>query len=365
MGKRIGLLTLPLNANFGGIIQAVSLSEALRRDGHEVVLLNRRRPVSRWQKLAMPVLAALPGQNIRGFRAMEQARQLQRGFIDKHFDDRSAVLRSPEQMRAALEAQNLDAVIVGSDQVWRLSYIHPEAVGDFFLGFVPDGVRRISYAASFGVGTWDYPERTAEVADLLRRFDAVSVRERSGVGICASTFGRMDARHVLDPTLLVTSDFHRAMAQSLPSGTAPVGSGRHNALFYMLDNPEIRHATLAALGPDYAETEILLSDSATISVPQWLRSFHEADFVVTDSFHGTIFAIVFRKPFLSIVNQARGTERFSSLLTMLGLEDRMIAQNVAEDLNARIAEPIDFDAVYQRLEVFRQGSASFLQEALS
>lgn len=364
MGKRIGLLTLPLNTNFGGIIQAVSLSETLRQRGHEVVLMDRRRPVQGWQRLAMPILSAIPFQNIRGFRGMERARRLHRSFIQAHFDGRTPVLRSSAEMRRAAAEAGLEAVVVGSDQVWRLSYLHPAAVSDFFLGFLAEGgPRRIAYAASFGVGTWDYPDRTAEVADLLGKFDALSVREASGVTLCREQFGRADCAHVLDPTLLIAPEFHHRLAATVP--VAPAVAGRRSALFYMLDNPAIRQAALAALGPGYAETGLSLGDSDKVTLPHWLSGFRDADFVVTDSFHGTIFSIVFRKPFLSIVNQARGADRFTSLLGRLGLQDRMVSEDSAEDLAALIARPIDFDAVHARLNDLRQDSAAFLDQALA
>ena len=363
MTKRIGLLTLPLNSNFGGIIQALSLSEAMRKMGYEVVLLDRRRPIARWQRLVLPLLAILPFQNIRGFRGMERARRFHRAIIDRHFDGRSAVLRSSEDMRVAAAAEKLDAVVVGSDQVWRMSYLHPQAVRDFFLGFLPkNGPRRVSYAASFGVGTWQNPERTTEISRLLHHFDAVSVREQSGVEICRETFGRDDAVHVLDPTLLVDTAFHHVLADSTtPPERSP---NKRGALFYMLDAPKIQKAALSALGDEYEAMSLSLSDSASISVPQWLSAFKSADFVITDSYHGTIFAIIFRKPFLSIINHSRGAERFTSLLSKIGLDHRLLSDDCTGQLVELIAQPIDYDAVHEKLSSQRDMSVAFLKQAL-
>lgn len=364
MGQRIGLLTLPLNANFGGIIQAVSLSEVLRQYGHEVVLLDRRRPVKAWQKLVMPLLAAIPFQDFRGFRSMERSRRLHRSFINAHFEGRSSVLRSSPEIRRAASELKLDAVVVGSDQVWRLTYMHPDAVADFFLGFINDSrTRRIAYAASFGVGSWEYPDRIEEIAPLLGKFDAVSVREASGVTICDAVFGRGDAAHVLDPTLLIEPEFHRRLSSDIPAAPSP--DGRRMAFFYMLDNPDIRSAALSALGPGYAAAELTLKDAHTITLPQWVSRFRDADFVVTDSFHGTVFAIIFRKPFFSVVNHGRGADRFTSLLGQLGLEDRLISPDNSVEIEALVARPIDYDEVHRLLDDLRRDSTEFLERALA
>lgn len=363
MGKRIGLLTLPFHANFGGIIQAVSLSEALRQRGHKVFILDRRRPAHHWQRLAMRVLAVLPGQNIGGFRARRRMQNVHRDFIESHFDGRSAICRSSAEMRRATALLKVDAVVVGSDQVWRLAYMHPDAVADFFLGFITDNrTRRISYAASFGVGSWEYPGRTEEIAPLLGKFEAVSVREASGVTICKEVFGRDDAAHVLDPTLLIEPAFHHRLCSDI--AVPPRTDGRRTAFFYMLDNPDIRSAALSALGSDYAAAELTLKDGHTVTLPQWVSRFRDAEFVVTDSFHGTVFAIIFRKPFLSVVNHGRGADRFTSLLGQLGLEDRLIAPDNTTEIEALVARPIDYDEVHRRLADLRRDSAEFLERAL-
>ena len=217
--RQAGILTLSLNANFGGIIQAVALSHWLTSRGWETTLLNRRRPVSRLQALALPILAYLPFQNIRGIRHRETARRRHLPFINRHFTRRSPILRSSADMERTVKTQGIEAVIVGSDQVWQIKYLNRNLVPDFFLGFGgDDAFRRISYAASFGVGTWNFPEQTETVSKLLARFDAVSVREASGVDICRDDLGRGDAQHVLDPTLLVDPAFHRSVAAPAQPG---------------------------------------------------------------------------------------------------------------------------------------------------
>lgn len=363
MAKRVGLLTLSLNVNFGGIIQAVALGHWLTAQGCEVVLLDRRRPGSRLKAmlipLVLPILGYLPIKSLRGFHYYEMSRRLHRPFIERNFTRRATNLRSSADMARAVRKHKLEAVIVGSDQVWRIDYMDRSMVGDFFLGFGEDGeFRRLSYAASFGVSTWTYPDLTAEVARLLARFDAVSVREASGVEICRDVFGRADAVHVLDPTLLVPAQFHHDNC----AGT-PAKQGK-TVLCYLLDQPQIRAQVLAQLGPDHRERTLSLTHSDTITLPMWLAAFRDADFVLTDSFHGMIFSIVFERPFIAISNAKRGAARFSSLLDLLGLSDRLILDEAPERLAELVATPIDFAPVRARLAALRRESEGFLHRAL-
>lgn len=358
MVQKVGLLTLPLNANFGGIIQAVALARWLEGQGREVTLLDRRRPVSPLQGLLLPVLEAIPFQNIRGVRQRELSRKLHRPFIEANFNHRTAVLRSPADMARAVREAGIEAVVVGSDQVWRPDYIHADAVQDFFLGFEGD-FRRISYAASFGVGQWNFPEIVSDTAQNLARFDAVSVREASGVTICRETFWRTDATHVLDPTLLVRPDVYDTIA------APPAARSDQSVLCYLLDKPAIRAAALDALGSGYREQSLTLADSDSVTLPQWVAAFRDTDFVVTDSYHGTIFSIIFRRPFISIANTERGADRFTSLLGLLGLEDRLIDADAPEHIAGLVERPVDFDAVHERLAELRGASADFLSAALA
>lgn len=213
MVKRIGILTLPLSINFGGIMQAVALSQFLTAKGYEITLLDKRRPMSRLQRLAMFFLERIPFQNIKGIRRTSQTRKLHSGFIGRYITQRSPVLRTERALAHAVDRYDLDAVIVGSDQVWRMDYLQDDGYKEFFLSFVasPD-IRRIAYAASFGTQEWPHADRTPAVSKLLERFHAISLREKSGVDLCSETFGVSSCEHVLDPTLLIDPQFYLAAA---------------------------------------------------------------------------------------------------------------------------------------------------------
>jgi hypothetical protein len=235
----------------------------------------------------------------------------------------------------------------------------------YFLDFVdPESVRRIAYAASFGMSEWQYHEQTAEAASLLGEFHAVSVREQSGRTICREQLGRSDATVVLDPTLLVDHSFYDQVA--------PVQAGdKTRSLFvYVLDRGKpVREATNAALnylGDDGLTIREVSPDDTTVAtdVPSWIRAFRESEYVLTDSFHGTVMAIIFQKPFVVVPNRERGLDRFTSLLDAVGLSDRILTTADEAEVAKVIDSPIDYGDVAKRLDRLRAESSDFLLSAL-
>lgn len=363
MVKRVGILTLPLAINYGGIMQAVALSHYLTSRGHEVILLDKRRPISRVEQFALFLLERIPLQNIGGVRRVSQARKLHDRFIRRFIPIRTPAFRSEAQLARAVTQHKLDAVIVGSDQVWRMDYLQDDGYREFFLSFVKSPrVRRIAYAASFGTGEWVHQDRTATVRKLLSKFHAISVREDTGVALCKSALGATDCQHVLDPTLLIDPAFYGDVAAPSSKGT-----DKKMLLTYLLDAPDrqpLLDGAVHVLGPDYDMISLKLKQRETIDLPHWLRSFMDADYVLTDSFHGTVFALLFRRPFIAIANAGRGADRFQSLLNALGLSSRLISVNDVGRIPPLIAAPIDYTDVHLRLSDLKKKSEDFINNAL-
>nr|WP_281493698.1 polysaccharide pyruvyl transferase family protein [Ancylobacter koreensis] len=388
-------MTLPLRHNYGGILQALALYKHLTDAGHTVVLLEARHSPSRRQLLLSKLsitLARMPDlsfifeykarlklscfDNIHSFYdkylglTIQKIVRLQvegrfRSFINRHISIRSGAIDDSRQMIGAVKKFDLDTLIVGSDQVWRLDYLPRGMEGDFFFGFAEDmPLRKISYAASFGYGEWRYPEWTSRVTMLLEKFNSISVREDSGLAICSDTFNRQDAIHVLDPTLLHDCAFYDHLA------AARREVGGHSVLQYILDNTPASHSifstALQALGPSYCTLHTSIHESHIAgSIPDWLRSFMDTDFVVTDSFHGTVFSILFEKPFIAILNEGRGADRFTSLLGQLGLLERLVVRPSPAEIERLAATAIDYAAVAPRLASLREQSAAYLERALA
>ena len=170
---------------------------------------------------------------------------------------------------------------------------------------------------------------TANCKNLVKKFDAVSVREDSGVDLC-KRYLDIDSEHLLDPTMLLKKeDYIRLFENS----NTPASPG--TLMCYILDEtPEIellinKIARERGLIPFRASSKVENNRAPLVeriqpSVEQWLRGFYDAKFIVTDSFHACVFSILFNKPFIAIGNKGRGLSRFISLLSRFSLEDRLL-----------------------------------------
>jgi hypothetical protein len=361
---RVGILTLPLHVNYGGILQAAALYRLLKDEGFDPVLM-RKEPENAGtaKRLIRDLLRAIPGQNIGGVRQRAKARKTHEPFVRRFMPNFTAPCHNRQELRAAAEQWQLDALVVGSDQVWRSEYHLDNHYPVYFLNFVPRGIRKLSYAASFGHSDWRYPDHREEVSRLLSEFDAVSVREQSGTVICRDVLGREDCQLVLDPTLVVDPAFYSEAAAPALSKSQP------SLLTYVLDQSDIADVTTVAVGQalpgNYATTSLAIDWNGTqAEVGEWLRSFMDADFVITDSYHGTIFSILFGKQFLAIGNRDRGLDRFTTLLDALSLTDRLVLDANPERIAPLVNRPIDYFEVNDRLTALRRRSRDFLLSAL-
>ena len=264
-----------------------------------------------------------------------------------------------------------DAFIVGSDQVWRPKY--SSCLSSYFLDFTKDqDCKRISYAASFGVSDWELTKKQTILCQrLIKQFDLVSVREDSAVSLCKSHFD-VDAIHVLDPTLLLDQEDYISLVEQEQE---PVSSG--NLMAYILDSNDdkllILDRVAKACGLDSFEVmpQRAFSNSKKSqlhlcsypAVTKWLRGFMDAEYVVTDSFHGSAFAIIFNKPFIAIGNKKRGLTRFDSLLRFFSLEDRLVY--FSSDLSIeQIKAPINFERVNALRNNARMKAVDLLKSVL-
>jgi hypothetical protein len=352
--RRVGLMTLPLHGNYGGLMQIIALYAAVYGFGHTPILINKVENFSGLKRFLSAVLETLPGQNLRQIRGRALARNFHRPFLERVMPEQSNPVRSGADIEAELDRLLIDTVIVGSDQVWRLDYQADGGALNFFLDFGDEDLRRLSYAASFGHSSWPTPKLVEPVGRLIRRFDAVSVRETSGVEICRESFGRDDALHVLDPTLLHEAAFYEALLEP------PAKPG--GVLTYVLDHAEAAVRIARAHGDEI--TTMTPNAGEILSVPQWLGRIAAADFVVTDSYHGTIFSIIFGKPFVTLVNRARGQDRFTSLFPALGLGERMVSDPAGFRPEDMPPMP-DYADIHARLTGMRAQSLDFLRQALA
>jgi len=397
----VGILTQPLTNNYGGLLQAYALQTIIERMGHEVVILNRPMPfvpdtandafipsairfVKNCVKFLMrkPIIKVyhelLPQQHIVANRLTE--------IFVVTYHHKSPDFSTTESLAVYCRKHGIEAFVVGSDQCWRPMY--SPCLPNYYLDFAKDwNVKRISYAASFGVDYWEYSnDETRLCATLAQKFDAVSVREESGIALCKDYLG-VDAVHVLDPTMLLDAEDYNRLVQdfdlkifniALKHRVKTTIDVKDKKLFcYVLNMNEQKRdfiqtvSKLKGLTPvecmpkDFRAQEVfeICPDDCTFPpVELWVQSFRDAELVITDSFHGTVFSIIYNKPFWVLGNPDRGMSRFHSLLKMFGLENRLVSIDKFDNID--IDASIDWSEVNARREELKQKSLSFLKENL-
>lgn len=367
---KIAILTQPLHNNYGGLLQAFALQHHLKNSGHDVLTVDF--PWS--HKLRFWGIKTIVGNVIRKYvlrrplksifpvtdKQKRTIGQYTNRFTAEHIRTTQAIYSVKEF--AYIKQYQFDAYVVGSDQVWRPAY--SPGMSAFFLSFLgkEDKAKRIAYAASFGVDHCDEfsSEQLVEYGKLLKKFDAIGVREDTAVELCHKNFG-VDAQHVIDPTLLLDKEVYCKLVEQ-----DRIHKNNGNMMVYVLDKAPDKQQIIKAVAKERGLTPFTVmpeQDGIYPPVTQWLRGFMDAEYVVTDSFHGVAFSIIFNKPFIAIGNHGRGLARFTSILKMFGLEQRLIF-SPAELSNELINLPIDFATVNQLKTEKQQIATAFLKQAL-
>lgn len=348
---KVGIVTQPLAGNYGGILQNWALQQVLKDLGHEPVTIDVGVKYPFWRYLlgygnsllhnAFGVNRPFPHQPYKG----KSIPQLTGEFISRNITMTKPVIGYTPQL---IEKYKFEALVVGSDQVWRPCY--NSSIENMFLKFASGCTlrRRISYAASFGVDTWEFSTgETACCSELVKKFDAVSVRESSAVRMCKDYLG-IQAVHVLDPTMLLSLDRYIKLSD-------PIKCEKKSYMaVYCLDLsiPFLEKVKEMAFRLNLAPKFFSVDSQLSLSVPQWLAMFRDASFVLTDSFHGIVFSVLFNKPFITLRNEKRGNARIDSLLLSLGL-------------NNNCDDHFDWTKINDKLFAFREKSLCFLKESLS
>lgn len=374
---KIGILTHPLETNYGGLLQAYALQHVLRRLGHDAITIDRHNS-HKYNNFFHHLLGFLKrcyihylkGENCttawNPFLSDEEYSIISakmKSFVDKNICVTRRILSS--DLSLIEDEYMFDAYVVGSDQVWLPNYC-PNS----FLDFVNrDDVIRITYAASCGKMSFaNNPKLANECSELAKKFKAISVREEALLDLCRDYLS-VDAVHVLDPTLLLYKEDYLALIDNQDN--------MEDLIFaYILDHSsrktELINKTSELTGKlvkngnvDHYYTKgckYRLEDCIFSSVEDWLSGLNRAEFVIADSFHGTALSIVFNKQFAVIANNKRGIDRFKSLFAQLGITDRFAEST--SDIEHLLRTPIDYTIVNQKLNILRKESISFLTNNL-
>lgn len=376
---KIAILTQPLGKNYGGIMQAWALQKVLRDLGHDVTTIDRQfdeRPFIKKLLLPFkPLIFKVLGRRLYPELSHEQSQYVysgMTGFIKNNMQ-MSQPINSTASLKEHYKSQGYDLVVVGSDQVWRPQY--SPNIYNFFVDFLEEGDKSISYAASFGVDNWEFDSNQTQVCkELAQKFNAISVREKSAIDLCKDKLD-IEAQFVLDPTLLVSAaQYEELLADHISKNKGKV-------LTYVLDRnaskEKIINQVAQHLGKEIFTAQPIkdvrdAADSTDFkdidkykypAVEEWISSFRDADFVITDSFHGCVFSIIFNKPFIAIGNKERGLSRFHSLLSTFQLTDRLVLSDEKAILEL-VDQKIDWESANTLLTEYQVSSKEFLSASV-
>lgn len=367
---RIGILTLALHANYGGILQAYALQTVLERLGHEVAVFNvpPRYIKPSFFTITKRMIKRFFGKNEVVFSEVKNFREAP--IINKEIYRfrKQYVHEKTVNNLTEINKEDFDCIVVGSDQVWRPKYFKEQwltGVEDSFLAFTSNwSICRIAYAASLGVDKWEQTlAETEKSRKAIAAFNAVSVREESGIGLLKSNLLKESVK-VLDPTMLLTKADYTKLIES-----SQVRNPHGKLLIYILNKSDEKSSFIQKISEEKKLNPFSINNALTNpnnkpeerimpSIEEWLNGFCQAEFVITDSFHACVFSIIFNKPFIAIGNVERGLSRFQSLLSDFGLE-----KNLLTDINNYDStHDYSFDSnVSKILESKRQLSFEFLK----
>lgn len=378
--KNIAILTqAPVGTNYGSTIQAWALQKILKEKGFNPTTIDRVR-----ENKNHPLKIVLSEFKDNFKNRFTNELIITEKVFNKIFEEQfqfvkeniriSKRIHTDKELKDHFNTFDYEAVIVGSDQTWRPDY--SPNIYNYFLDFLEDNdnILKLAYATSYGTSEWEFSENeTKKCTRLIQQFYAISVREESGVELTKKHL-KKDAVWVLDPTMLLNKEEYLAIANTRKTPK------RNGVYSYILDETpgivNVIKQTKEILDLDSfinqpkcrtnVKTSKRLEDYKYPSVEGWIKSFEDADFVVTNSFHGTAFCVIFNKPFLTIVNKERGASRFYSLLGKLGLESRILDSTDVNksQLKEIILKSIDFSNANQKLEEMKKESLAFLFNAL-
>jgi len=357
---RVSLLTLHRVRNYGSVLQSLATQNLLRQLGHDVTVIDYWRPDlldsagdyfarSRWARYPF---MRIPFRIAKG-KWLRRNREVFNSFVESHLSLTRERYYSIDDLARLPSA---DIYIVGSDQVWNEHYNRGSS-DPFFLAFAPPSARKVSFSSSFG--THELPSATENLARLhLPHFEAISVRESHALKVLKDL--GLESQHTLDPTLAIGPEFWESFATVDSIGSPGI-------LTYQLNPSDNFDRTVRSLEAKFGlrstRIDIRHAGRSTRSrrvqpkISDWVGLFRGASHVVTDSFHGVAFSLIFERPFTVILPPTHA-DRISSLLEVLGLERRV--SNGVSDLDD---DPIDWDKVSYLLQSMRLDSQQFLRRA--
>ncbi|MBQ6840346.1 MAG: polysaccharide pyruvyl transferase family protein [Oscillospiraceae bacterium] len=348
----IGYIGWWYGANYGSVMTNYALNRVLKDMGKSVLMLE-------WPVLSGEVPKGKPDNKTRRFA--------------KHFYEQSMSNRIEDYGRFNYHCETF---VVGSDQLWNWWSNRDVGSYHFFLDFVDDGHKKIAYSTSFGHDSAYYPEEMRmKVSYLLQRFDAISVRETGGVRVCQRDFG-VDAVQTVDPVFLCRMedyDAAAALSDRAIDGEYVLGyilnptEEKINAVRLTAEKMNLPYHIILDGQDDFAKLKEQANDPnvlENVEVSDWVKYFKHASYVVTDSFHGYCYSVIFGHSMTVFPNRLRGLSRFESLSKMTGTEDRLFYSGSEMAEAQPWTKPVDFAQVKEKMQPLIDFSVQWLKDAL-
>lgn len=348
LNMKIGILTHPLKTNYGGILQCYALYSYLKHEGHTPIVIHREvnKSFFLWVWIRN-ILKAMHCPRYYTTQILPNKALYIDEFIQEHLVLTSPI-RNQKDMIKVCRKYELGAVIVGSDQVWRADFASKYGY-NYFLDFVPSYIKKLSYAASFGTSTWDYSEKqTRKIKKLLESFEGISVREEDGIKLCEENLGIIPTLHI-DPTLLLPENVYNNIASE------QLVKEKYAFIYWLGEKKDVQKDINELKERDYKIVTINLREQVVLpSIEDWLSYIKYADIILTDSFHGCVFSIIFKKRFIVKTNHSGGNGRLRTLLKLLNIDDCQCQGN-----------DIDYNTLSHRLINLQNYSFKYFQSLLS
>lgn len=346
----IGVVGIPTVENHGSNLSYYALYRSLKQMGYEVLMIERPRSAW-WGPHETPVI-----------------------FRENPYDDGDLCELFDNRLQMQKVNQYADTFILGSDQLWYEGLY--ECFDKFcFLDYINQNKNKITYAASFGRSQYGATsEEKAEAAFFIQGIDSISVRERTAVDILRTEWN-VEAEVVLDPVFLCSVEEYIKLAEK-----AEKVPYNHYIATYILDPSPEKQSIIERIAEQLELPIINMTDVVNVdekcaewnleverevSNEDWLARIRECDFFITDSFHGSCFAIIFEKEFMVIGNVYRGIDRFQEILSRLKLESRLIFASNDIRIDDFLKQKIDWNFVGGVLEKERKKSLIWLSNAIN
>jgi len=346
---KVGTITFHWATNYGAVLQAYALQEYLKLNKYETEIINY-----------IPIKTRL-SQIITNIKTIRISELIKEARINE-FRNKFLCLSKKTYLtnrKLVKNCHEYDVYVCGSDQIWNESFIlysENEPNLSYFLNFVKSDKARISYATSFGTN-----KLNSKIIDLvkpeLEKFKSIGVRENTGKVIIEDM--GLNATLVVDPALLLERESYEKLIKNTKI------KEEYQLFSYILhENQIIADKIDKHIFKKYFNKKIdKMYNQEPIGIVEWLYNIKNCKFVSTNSFHGTIFAIIFNKPFIVIpVEGSNMNNRITTLLTSVGLENRIIDGFDENKIDRLMKEPIDWERVENRVEQLRKGSVEFLEK---